>query len=331
MNKTEKRLSRAIENAPSVSVEDLKKAKIQKMEEHDHITRQQEIKLTPRRKRFVLAAAGMCMCFLMLITLPMNQRTSAIIDVDINPSIEIALNKKNKVIRMEAINRDGENILKDLDYKNQDVEEVVFRMLDEMIRQGYLTRDKLDNNILLSVEHLQKEQAEELTIRLNSAVSQYMSQRKIPVKITDQHMSEDKKERKVAEQYGISLGKLTLIRKVMKEHEHLKIEDLTKLSLSELVDLLDESREKKTVKKKKTVTESQKEEATVSSRQTTEAKQERTTQKTKKPASTTRRKKRATTEKRFRDDDTDDEDDSDSDDENDDKDDEDDDQEDEDD
>ena len=41
---------------------------------------------------------------------------------------------------MEAINHDGENILKNLDYKNQDVEEVVFRMLDEMIRQGYLTK-----------------------------------------------------------------------------------------------------------------------------------------------------------------------------------------------
>ena len=41
MNKIEERLSRAIESAPSLSVEGLKKAEIQKMEEHDYITRQQ--------------------------------------------------------------------------------------------------------------------------------------------------------------------------------------------------------------------------------------------------------------------------------------------------
>lgn len=313
MNKIEEKLSRAIENAPSIPVEDLKKVQVQKMEEHDDMTRQQEIKLTPKRKRFALAAAGVCMCFLLILILPLNQRTSAIIDVDINPSIELALNNKNEVIRMEAINRDGENILKHLDYKHQDVEEVVFHMLDEMIRQGYLKKDKLDNNILLSVEHPKREQAEELTIRLNSAVSKYLSERRIPVKITDQHMSEDKKERKVAEKYGISLGKLTLIRKIMKEHEHLKIEDLSKLSLSELVDLLDESREKP-AKRKLDSKQPQTEASAESSQRTTAESTERTAQKKKKPESTTQRKKKATTEKKIRDDEDDDDD---SDDEND--------------
>ena len=319
MNKIEERLSRAIESAPSLSVEGLKKAEIQKMEEHDYITRQQETKLTPMRKRFALAAAGMCMCFLLMLNLPIHQRASAIIDVDINPSIELALNKKNEVIRMEAINHDGENILKNLDYKNQDVEEVVFRMLDEMIRQGYLTKDKLDNNILLSVEHSERDQAEELTIRLNSAVTKYLSERRIPVKITDQHMLEDKKERKVAEKYGISLGKLTLIRKIMKEHEHLKIEDLSKLSLSELVDLLNESREKPG-KKKPDSKQTQTEASVSTSQRTMTESTERTAQKKKKPVSTTRRKKKATTEKRIRDekddDDENDNEDDDSDDEN---------------
>ena len=115
MNKIEERLYRAIESAPSLSVEGLKKAEIQKMEEHDYITRQQETKLTPMRKRFALAAAGMCMCFLLMLNLPIHQRASAIIDVDINPSIELALNKKNEVIPKEANNHDGEKNLKNRD------------------------------------------------------------------------------------------------------------------------------------------------------------------------------------------------------------------------
>lgn len=312
MNKIEEKLWRAIEDAPSVSVEELKRADVPKMEEHDYITRQEESKPAPRLKRMGFAAVSICMCFFLIFSLQMKQRAAAIVDIDINPSIEITLNKKNKVIRMEAINEDGGNILEHLDYKDKDVDDVLYGMLDEMIRQGYLTKDKLENNILLSVEHPKREMAEELTIRLNSAVSRYLEKRRIPVRITDQHMNDDDKERKVAEEYGISMGKLTLIRKVMKEHENLKIGDLTKLSLRELVDLLDESRDKKPSKKKKSTadTEETSEESTHGS---TAARRTDKTKKSpaQKSATTARRdrRKKATTEKAIRDDSDDDEDD----------------------
>ena len=42
MNRIEERLSRAIEDAPSVSVEELKRADVQKMKEHDDITMQEK-------------------------------------------------------------------------------------------------------------------------------------------------------------------------------------------------------------------------------------------------------------------------------------------------
>ena len=38
MNRIEERLSRAIEDAPSVSVEELKRADVQKMKEHDDMS-----------------------------------------------------------------------------------------------------------------------------------------------------------------------------------------------------------------------------------------------------------------------------------------------------
>lgn len=309
MNKIEEKLSRAIEDAPSVSVEDLKRVDVPKMEEHDYITRQEEAKPIPKIKRMGAAVVSICLCLLLVFTFQTNRRAAAIVDIDINPSIEITLNKRNKVIRMDAINQDGENILEHLDYKNQDVDEVLYKLLDELVRQGYLTKDKLENNILLSVEHPKLEMAEELTIRLNSAVSRYLAKRQIPVKITDQHMDDDDSERKVAKEYGISMGKLTLIRKVMKEHENLKIEDLTKLTLKELVDLLDESREKKSSTRKKTTVNTE-QTSTQSTRKNTATRQPEKTGKTPaKKSAATARKKKTTTEKIIRDDRDDDEDD----------------------
>lgn len=244
MNKIEERLSRAIENAPSVSVEELKRADVQKMKEHDDITMQEKGRgQKPVWMRYAAAAAGICLCILLVFSLRFQRRASSIVDFDVNPSIEIVLNKENKVLRMEAINHEGEEILEDIDYKNREVDQVVEQMLDEMIAHGYLSKEKLENHILLSVEHPDHEKAEELRIRLNSAVSKYLNEKGIAVQVTDQEMSENEEEEEIAEKYGISLGKLTLIRKVMKEHENLKIEDLTQLSLNELIQLLEESRE----------------------------------------------------------------------------------------
>ena len=244
MNRIEERLSRAIEDAPSVSVEELKRADVQKMKEHDDITMQEKGRgQKPVWMRYAAAAAGICLCILLVFSLRFQRRASSIVDFDVNPSIEIVLNKENRVIRMEAINHEGEEILEDIDYENREVDQVVEQMLDEMIEHGYLSKENLENHILLSVEHPDHEKAEELRIRLNSAVSEYLNEKGIAVYVTDQEMSENEEEEEIAEKYGISLGKLTLIRKVMKEHKNLKIEDLTQLSLKELTELLDESRE----------------------------------------------------------------------------------------
>lgn len=244
MNKIKEGLSRVLEEAPSVSVEELKIADVKKMEQDDYITRQEEENGSYRRwRKYAAAAVSFCLCCVMFFSFQFSQRVDTIIDFDINPSIEIELNKKNKVIRMEGINAEGKGILKNIDYKNKDVDSVIHRMLDEMISQGYLTGEKLENNILLSVEHENREEAEELQIRLHSAVGKYLEERQIVANITDQKMVKNKKERKIAEKYDISLGKLTLIRKIMKEHENLTVHDLSSLSLKELVSLLNESRE----------------------------------------------------------------------------------------
>lgn len=272
MNEIEKRLSRAIEDAPSVSVEKLKAADVKKMEAHDEITMQEQRKShTSVWMRYAAAAACIGMCFLLIFGLRFQRREEAVVDFDVNPGIEIALNRSGKVVRMEAVNQEGEDILKKIDYKNRKADQVIGQMLDEMIKQGYLSKEKLKNQILLSVQNGDRGETAKLKNRLNTVVSRYLAEKGMKVQVIAQEMPKDEKESKTAEKYGISLGKLTLIRKVMKKHKNLKLENLAKYSLGDLIQLLEGSTETKKKKEEpasSAATAAQKQETTRSTRST---------------------------------------------------------------
>lgn len=296
MNQIEKRLSRAMEDAPSVSVEKLKAADVKKMEAHDEITMQEQRKSNMSVwMRYAAAAACVGMCFLLIFGLRFQRREEAVVDFDVNPGIEIGLNRGGKVVRMEAVNREGEDILENIDYKNREADQVVCQMLDEMIKRGYLSKKKLKNQILLSVQHGDHEEAGELQNRLDTVVSRYLTQKGIKVQVTAQEMPEDKKEAKTAEKYGISLGKLTLIRRVMKKHKNLKLENLAKYSLDDLIELLDGGTETKEKKEKPASSTAAAEKKQDTTRAAAPAKKStRSERTTRAPASTAARSTRST-------------------------------------
>ena len=180
------------------------------MKEHDDITMQE--KREGDKEPVWMALCGgssrhMPGAYFWFSVCRFQRRASSIVDFDVNPSIEIVLNKENRVIRMEAINHEGEEILEDIDYENREVDQVVEQMLDEMIEHGYLSKENLENHILLSVEHPDHEKAEELRIRLNSAVSEYLNEKGIAVYVTDQEMSENEEEEEYCGEIWNFIGK----------------------------------------------------------------------------------------------------------------------------
>lgn len=67
---------------------------------------------------------------------------NAYIDVDINPSIELTLNRFGKVIRSNAYNDDGTELLKGISVKNKNYEEAIKKLLDAMELAGYFKQEK---------------------------------------------------------------------------------------------------------------------------------------------------------------------------------------------
>ncbi len=68
--------------------------------------------------RKILSAAAVCLMTLALFVCTGLYFTPTVfIDVDINPSLELGLNRFNKIISVEALNDDGKELMKSLDIK----------------------------------------------------------------------------------------------------------------------------------------------------------------------------------------------------------------------
>ena len=57
----------------------------------------------------------------MIFSYQSNQLYSTI-ELDVNPSIEIKVNKKDRVISCTALNEDAKDIIKDMDFKDADID-----------------------------------------------------------------------------------------------------------------------------------------------------------------------------------------------------------------
>jgi hypothetical protein len=60
------------------------------------------------------------------------------VDIDINPSIELAVNIYDRIIAAEALNEDGEKLLMDKDLRHKKLDAGVRELLNGAVEQGYL-------------------------------------------------------------------------------------------------------------------------------------------------------------------------------------------------
>lgn len=71
------------------------------------------------------------------------RRPVSYISIDVNPSIELGINRFKRVVSADAYNKDGEDILKDVVWKNIPYEEAVERLLSSERHSGFLTENSV--------------------------------------------------------------------------------------------------------------------------------------------------------------------------------------------
>lgn len=124
----------------------------------DGVSQGQEVWVDPSEEissAYHYKALAACIILLLLVgtvfaaVFP-GENAVAHLALDINPSMELAINRHNLIIEAVPLNEDAELLLKDLPLKNKEVYEALKLLIHQAQTAGYLTPDK-DNLILLTV------------------------------------------------------------------------------------------------------------------------------------------------------------------------------------
>lgn len=193
------------------------------------------------------ALAGGLAVLVFGISLGINQynslyKANSIIEFDVNPSIELKVNKKEDVIKAVALNDDAEIILKNMDLSNVDLDVAVNAIVGSMLKHGYISVD--ENSILVSVKNDEQKERERLQKEISKEISDLLKASSINGSIITQEFEDDKTLSKLSNNHNISVGKAKLINSVLEskitnaEGNLYTFESLATLSINELNVLL---------------------------------------------------------------------------------------------
>ncbi len=232
-----KDIERKIKNAFSKTVPDVLDSVLQQCSEQKGTV----IEMTENKKKktLVYKIAAIAAAFVVLLggtaaalNIIGNNSVETTVFLDVNPSVEILLNRDERVLEVNALNSDGEIIIGDMDFQGADLEVSVNALIGSMLKNGYLS--EIANSILVSVDNGDPQKASELQQRLVEEINDIIGGSSIDGSILSQTISHDSKISSLAEQYGISYSKAQLISDILEKNSLLTFEDLAGTSINEL-------------------------------------------------------------------------------------------------
>lgn len=183
-----------------------------------------------RQKVFAtLVAACLCMIALAGGTYTyQNGRVDSVIGIDVNPSVELSVNRNNKVLSAKALNKDAESIMLQMDLKGVDLNVAVNAVIGAMVTNGYLS--DMDNAILVTVANDSVKKAKSLRSAVVSDIQSTLEEKQLKAVVYDQQVIEDDDVKELADQYGISYGKAYFLKELIAQNSSLTMEDMKELS-----------------------------------------------------------------------------------------------------
>lgn len=199
-------------------------------------------KKTTKRKRTSLIAA--CLAVMLLgggLFYQQANAVASVVSLDVNPSIELKVNRSEKVLACTPLNEDAKAILADMsngaDLKGAKLDVAVNAIVGSLVRNGYL--DSISSAIMISVEDKDTARAEKLQRELTSAVDGVLQTSEAKAAVLTQTLTQDAAREQQARENNISTGKAALVNRVLAINPSLKFDALAKLSVEELKDLVE--------------------------------------------------------------------------------------------
>ena len=168
-----------------------------------------------------------CLIILFIGLLYFNNNSVAVIGIDVNPSLEIYVNSKNKVVKVNTNNDDANIMLNGLNLKGTNINKALNTIFASMIKDGYITNE--DNSVLLSLVDGSYEISD-----LANSVYDYLKSNDVDSSIMIEDTDTTDFDNELAKKYNISISKIKLIKSIVSTNSLYNFDDLVKLSTNEL-------------------------------------------------------------------------------------------------
>ena len=183
------------------------------------------------RQRVIATLVAACFCMIALAGgtyTYQNGKVDSVIGIDVNPSVELSVNKRNKVLAAKALNEDGESIMQDMDLKGVDLNTAVNAVIGSMVTHGYLS--ELDNAILVTVSNDSISKARGLRHAVVNDIRNTLEEKQLKAVVYDQQVMEEDEVKQLAEEYKISYGKAYFLRELILQNPSLSMDDMKALA-----------------------------------------------------------------------------------------------------
>ena len=235
--KMEQRLAAAIEKTAPNDVDGV----LSRCEERKGTVIPMTTKKTIKRKWTTLVAA--CLAVMLLggggLFYQQANAVASVVSLDVNPSIELKVNRSERVLACTPLNEDAKAILADMgsgaDLKGAKLDVAVNAIVGSLVRNGYL--NSISSAIMISVEDKDTARAEKLQRELTSTVDGVLQTSEAKAAVLTQTLTQDAGREQQARENNISTGKAALVNHVLALNSALKFDELAKLSVEELKDL----------------------------------------------------------------------------------------------
>lgn len=186
-----------------------------------------------RRMRGIVIAAAACLCLVFTgggayHYQYLNRQVDSVIGIDVNPSVELSINRKNRVLSAEPLNDDAREIMSDMNLEGVELNVAVNAVIGSMVTHGYL--DDLENAILVTVSNDSIRKASELRTSVVGDIEKTLEENQVQAVVYDQQVIELDEMKTLAGEYGISYGKAYFLKELIDQNQELTMDDMEELS-----------------------------------------------------------------------------------------------------
>lgn len=183
------------------------------------------IRKTPKYLRIVPAAAA---CFILFFVAGISLYFSPAvkINIDINPSLELAINTFDKVISVTSLNDDGKELAESLDIKFMDYEEAIEKIIDNENIEAMLSEREI---MTVTVIETSSEKSSQVLSQVKACVSGHGN---------IHCLSASSEEFSAAHELGLSCGKYRMYQQLLKLGSDITPEEINNMSMRRIRDLI---------------------------------------------------------------------------------------------